>query len=324
MRCVLLLLTLLIALIPTTGWAQEDSDAVKLFKEGRAAIQRGDYNLACAKFEQSNALDKRVGTLLNLALCEEKRTRLVRALETWRTASELAKRLGDEREKEAVERAAQLDPRIPRLTLALPASAPSGTTVKIEGLTLTARTLEESELGQPMLVDPGKLSVIVTTPDGGKSSQDVSIGEGEAKEVTLTLPSAGSGDPADPGVTTPDSDDGVDGLLVAGLIVGGLGVAGIAVSMGFGAKAKSKNDESNADGHCIGNECDEIGDPLRDEAIDAATISTAMFVVGGIALAAGVTLVIVSVTTEDEPATATASKFQLGVTPTGMSAKLTW
>jgi hypothetical protein len=47
------------------------STAETLFREGREAVKRGDYAVACPKFEESQRLDPANGTLLNLALCEE-------------------------------------------------------------------------------------------------------------------------------------------------------------------------------------------------------------------------------------------------------------
>ncbi len=333
-RLLPLVVGLFLLLFPTLSWAQDDADAMELFREGRDAISRGDYNLACAKFEQSNALDKRVGTLLNLALCEEKRTRLVRALAAWRSAAELAKRLGDERETEAVDRASQLEPRIPKLTLALPPNAPAGTQVRLEGLTLVARTLEASELGVPIVVDPGQVNVTVILPDGAESTEDITVVEGDSKTITLTLPSPrpvhrvpdAKPDPEPDSVTPP-----VDGMLVAGIVLGGLGLAGVGVGFGFGAKAKSEKDESNdsaTTGGCVEatNICGLTGLELRDSAIGAAKVSTVLVAIGGAFVAAGVTLIVVTMTSgeeSDEP-DATASKLRLGVTPAGVRAQLTW
>ena len=43
--------------------AQDDrARADALFKEGRAAVTRGDYAVACAKFSESFALDRAAGT----------------------------------------------------------------------------------------------------------------------------------------------------------------------------------------------------------------------------------------------------------------------
>ena len=65
-------------------------EAEQLFREGREAMKRADYALACPSFERSLALDPALGTLLNLAVCEEKRGRLGQALARYRQFVELA------------------------------------------------------------------------------------------------------------------------------------------------------------------------------------------------------------------------------------------
>jgi tetratricopeptide (TPR) repeat protein len=57
----------------------ESTDAEILFREGREAFKKGDYAAACPKFEESQRLDPAIGTLLNLALCEERWGRLADA-----------------------------------------------------------------------------------------------------------------------------------------------------------------------------------------------------------------------------------------------------
>lgn len=320
MRPLLVLFALFIALTPTTSWAQDDAEAVKLFQEGRAAIQRKDYNVACAKFEQSNAIDPRVGTLLNLALCEEQRGRLVRALEVWRSASELSQRLSDPREKEANERASKLVPRIPKLTLTLPADAPKDVSVRVEIGTLAPKILSATEIAAPIAVDPGKVAIFVLA-NGGETQKEIEVAEGATETVVLEVPVAGSG--ARPGAD--EGGSGVDGLMVAGFVVGGVGLLGLGVGAAFGAIAKSKNDESmTGDQPCDANyqNCGPEALAANDEARFAATGSTVAFIAGGVLAAAGITLIVVSLTSSDEPAAA--ARLHLGVTPTGVNAQLTW
>src|ERR1041384_7022387 len=58
---------------PKAARAEPDSVAAAetLFREGREAVKRADYAVACPKFQESQRLDPAIGTLLNLALCEE-------------------------------------------------------------------------------------------------------------------------------------------------------------------------------------------------------------------------------------------------------------
>ena len=70
----------------TDAWAagRDPAAAEVLFQEGRDAVQRGNWPLACSKFRESERLDPGVGTLMNLADCEEKIGRLASAWERWR------------------------------------------------------------------------------------------------------------------------------------------------------------------------------------------------------------------------------------------------
>ena len=78
-----------------------------------------------------------------------------------------------------------------------------------------------------------------------------------------------------------------------GLGAGGLGVVGIAVGSAFGVIAMSKRDQSNngTPPPCdASNHCTSDGLSLRQDAKNAANVSTVAFIAGGIAVAAGVVL----------------------------------
>ncbi|MDI1476823.1 tetratricopeptide repeat protein [Polyangium sp. y55x31] len=77
-------------------------------------------------------------------------------------------------------------------------------------------------------------------------------------------------------------------------IVGlGLGIAGLgagAVGTYFGLRAIEKRDESEVDGHCAGNTCNEFGYDARKDAYQSGNLSTGLFVAGGVAFAGGLAL----------------------------------
>ncbi len=92
--------------------ARADGDppppAEALFREGREAMKRGDYAVACPKFEESQKLDPANGTLLNLALCEEALGHPERARELLRDVL-AASDLDEQRRAIAAEHAAALE-----------------------------------------------------------------------------------------------------------------------------------------------------------------------------------------------------------------------
>ncbi len=79
--------------------------------------------------------------------------------------------------------------------------------------------------------------------------------------------------------------------------VGGVGVVGLGVGTVFGLMASSKKSESNDMGHCDANSvCDPIGKTARNAALTDASVSTVAFIVGGLAVAAGVVLYVTAPT----------------------------
>src|SRR5262249_43688520 len=122
----------------------------------------------------------------------------------------------------------------------------------------------------PLPVDPGKHVISVVAL--GKKPWSKEITTNATDSITTTLPDAledapmpasqpgTHAAPATPGTPTPTPDTTAgNGQRTAGLVVAGVGVVGVGLAVGLGLHAKSKLDESNADGHCAGNRCDPAG-----------------------------------------------------------------
>ena len=86
--------------------------AVALFEEGRTLMKAGKYDEACPKFEQSVAMMRSVGALLNLADCYDKEGKTASAWAGFRAAASAARDLHDPRDKVADARASALDSRV--------------------------------------------------------------------------------------------------------------------------------------------------------------------------------------------------------------------
>jgi hypothetical protein len=106
---------------------------------------------------------------------------------------------------------------------------------------------------------------------------------------------------------------GSSGLRIGSYVSLGVGVAGIAVGTVFGLKAKSKYNQANdiTDRECPGGgDCMPVGSvydewqQLGDDADSAKTLSLVGFIVGGVGVATGVTLFVLSSGKKDEPAAA--------------------
>src|SRR5262245_29948991 len=111
-------------------FAQNRAAAEALFQAGRAALAKGDYATACEKFAESQPLDPAVGTLFNLAECNDKLGKLATA---WQLFNQVADTLADNdpRKNVARERSRQLESRLPKLVLRLDPTSPPGSVVTL-------------------------------------------------------------------------------------------------------------------------------------------------------------------------------------------------
>lgn len=136
-----------------TNESRASSSAQALFDAGREAMARGRYELACQKFDESLAAEPAVGTLLNLAHCEERRGLLVSALRRYREALAQLEET-DPRRPFTRRQAGALAVRVPQLTLTPQRGAPPDIRLTCNGVRLS------HELGKPMSFDPGRVVVV--------------------------------------------------------------------------------------------------------------------------------------------------------------------
>lgn len=278
--------------------------AADLFKEGRAAMARGDLAEACKDFAQSAKLDPRVGTLLNLAQCEESRGRLHVARQFWRDAAELAHATHDARESIARERLVEIEKRIPTLSMRLDVAAP-GVKVSCDGV--------PASIGSPFQVDPGAHEVVVTAPGRLTTSTAVVVKESDRRVIDLQV-GAPVAAPVPPTDGAPGSSPTRSALVWS---LGGLSVASLAVGSWFGAQAIRRNDDSKR--FCdVNNACQPEGLDLRGDASRDARISTIAFGVGGAALAGALVVWLTA------PRTPTKPTIALAVLPTSIRVEGRW
>ena len=144
----------------------------------------GDYRLAHSQFEASYQQEPTLGTLLNLAVCEER-------LGLWNAAvRHLGQGLqmalaGDRRQPSIAARFAELGARIPRLTLRSHGSLPAGVTI-----TLDDAAIDPATLGAPLPVDPGWHSIRCIGTHGAVCAHDVETPEGQSIDWLIELDSA--------------------------------------------------------------------------------------------------------------------------------------
>jgi hypothetical protein len=302
------------------AWSQagESAAADALFEAGRKAAEAGDYSAACPKFAESYRLDPAMGTLLNVADCEERLGHVATAWTTYRKAIELLAPK-DARVAFAKKKVAELEKRIPYLTVKLAAQAPAGAVVTRDGVEIGA-----SSLGIAIPVDPGKHAVIVTAPGYRERRYDLDLAESESRELIAEPSKEGASPavapvpqaapppkpaesmpldasqqvpvtkpPAEPGPPLASTSDGAtgSGTRTAGYVVGGVGVVGLV--LGVVLRATAFGQQGTIDGHCSAARfCDDTGLDAVSKAKTLQTASTVSLAVGLAGFGTGLALIL--------------------------------
>ena len=266
------------------------ASAEALFRDGAAALKRGELGVACDELARSNELDAAIGTLGLLALCHEQQGRIATAAAEYRTVASLARSANQpERVAIANARVEELSPRICQLQLSLPRVPPDQLSIEVGGQRLTA-----SEASAPYPLDPGATLVRISADGFEPYSETINVGS-DGSTIRFVVPELQARRPrseAAPkrafkrGAPPPMSTN--NDLSTLTWVALGTGGAGIALGGFFGVQALSRNSESGP--HCTGNDCDLTGWNLRKQALHNATASTVAFAIGTAALGASLLL----------------------------------
>lgn len=259
-----------------------DPVAVALFEEARRLIVAGRCADAIPKLQESLDRARTVGALLNLADCYENTGRTASAWATFRTAAATATEAKDaKRSKYATDRANELEGKLARLTINVPAEA------IVEGLELRrdGEPVDQSAWANAVPVDPGPHRIEATAPGRKPWSTTLDVYDAGARVDIPVLPTRGAGQPTDATTGT----TGTSSQKRIGLVVGGAG--GVAVAFGSIAGLLALANRNEAEDQCRSYPticpADGSADAANDAAQTWATISTVSFVVGAAALAAG-------------------------------------
>jgi hypothetical protein len=288
----------------------EASRAEALFQEGKRLMEQGQLAKACEVLAASDALDPTVSTLGLLAGCHEEQGRIASAWKEYRATAERAQAANDDRAAFALSRAAQLEPRVPKLLIRTKQRTASIAVFR------NRQRVAPDEIGVEVAVDPGAYEIVARAPKMQEHRVTVTVKESARVVVDVpdlvpigaARPAARAPlKPAPPPSAAPAAPAGEDGLRpaqVGALIAGGVGLAGAGVGIAFGAMALSKNDESAAiHDLCTTAETCARGRELREGAFQDATIATIGFGAFGAGLATALVLVLLP---NDKPAAAVA------------------
>jgi tetratricopeptide (TPR) repeat protein len=269
---------LVLALLATTATASADEKTERadaLFNEGKALFDK-DLTQACAKFEESLKFNSQaIGTLLNVALCDEKLGRYASAVAKFTEARDRASEQGmSVHLKAAEEHIAALADKVPHVTIKFSVPPLTETTIVIDEKLIPF----DSIANYP--IDPGEHGITVSAPGHLPHKTRFSVLAGEDKDVAVPR--------LDRSVTVRSS------RRTIGKIVTATGLAAFGTGVVIGLVAKSRYDD--ALGRCVQIDDPNDPDPMKmiyqcdpdefEATGTAHTLGTVGTVVGGIGLVA--------------------------------------
>jgi hypothetical protein len=282
------LVVLVLALRSTAAWAQnaDRAAAQTLFNEARALMEAASFSEACSKFADSQRLAPATGTLLNLALCEEKDGKTASAWLAYSDALAMATHEGNaERRRIAQERITALEPTLRRLLVVPPANVPRELWIKLDDIALSPaaqRTAFPVDAGVHHLSygASGKLSAAleVEAPEMGKT-RFVQL------QPLRDEPSRAGTGPQRPRPASPlQRVDRADSLQFLAGVSFGIGTGAIIVGAYCGLRAKSEWSERQA--HCV-HGCDNTAVTAGRNAQVLARASNIAFIAGATTFGVG-------------------------------------
>jgi len=305
-------------LLPATAFAQDAAAAEVLFQKARQLFDQKKYAEACPKFAESYRLDPLTGALLALASCHEAEGKLASAWVEYLDVATRARREGkNDRADAAQQRAATLEPKLARLTVAAApgAEAIADLVVKRDGVVVGAGTF-----GTALPVDKGEHTVEASAPGRQAFAKRVTMQDGAAETVSIPVlaeiaKAPESPPPAAPAPAAPvePRKGGGSALKTAGIVTGAAGVVMMGIGGYFGISAIGKNSDSNNTGcNSSTNVCTGRGLSNRRDAVDAGNTSTGLFVIGGLVTAAGIAMFVLA---KPSPANSAKARPALAASP---------
>jgi hypothetical protein len=318
--------------------------AEALFQEGRRLLKIDEVLAACSKFDESLRLDPAIGTLINVAACQERLGRTATAWQHWRAAADQLSTT-DKRRAMAIRHASALEKVLARLIVTL------GPNVRDEDQLEVRRDgirLGRASLGLPLPLDPGLHLVEVLAPNRLPSRYEVmvrardtrtllvepgpEVGPEVADLATERQPTQVSLPGLAPSIVAPSappaivvrrespaSRPGTPLRTVAawGLIGGGAVAAGVAGYFAFQALEARRDAEASCPGPVDNRVCLRSGTAALDRDRRSSIKSDITVAVGALMVGSGIFLL-----NRRGPEAARGSAFYLAPLPQGGEARL--
>jgi hypothetical protein len=266
---------LVVAALGARAHADTDiQEADKLFAEG-LALRDTNLQQSCDKFRQSFEKNPQaIGTLMNVALCDEKFGKIASAVNKFSEARDRAKEGNlPEYLEEAEKHINALTPDLPKVTVKFLAGKPNGTKVLIGELVLP---MNQIDAGKPVAVDPGELAIVVSAPGRLAYETKMMIGKKEVKSIEVPE--------LKKGVTVKSS------RRTIGLITTISGGATVATSIVIGLFARNRYNDKEAIGACTNGVCPAEAQTKVENARQLGTVGTVVGAVGIVATGVGLYL----------------------------------
>jgi hypothetical protein len=256
--------------------ARDKLEAQQLFNDGNRLAGEGEYLQAVERFRAAYARYPSPKILLNVGTMLRHLGRNVEAAEVYE--SYLRDPGGEPARAEDLRRILrEIDLVVGHLEIA---ASEEGAQVRLDD-----KQIVGFKNGKKVRVEPGEHTLTAEHPGFAPAVRTVRVAAGQELRVVLDFTR-----PPERRVVVerPPSP-----LRTAGWVTGGIGAAGIVAGGAAGVVAMTKN--SAAAKHCLApTACDPEGVALGNTARTSGTVSTVAFTVGGVALAAGIVLVIVA------------------------------
>ena len=240
--------------------------ADRLFAEGKALLA-SDLAQACEKFDESLRYNAAaIGTLLNVALCDEKLGRVASALAKFTEARSRAAEQGlPQHLRAAEEHIAALAPSVPHLVIKLTEVLP-GIQILIDDRVVSAGTLD-------IAVDPGERVIVVTAPSRLPFRSKLVVNRFEHRDVVVP--------PLEASLVVRSSQRRIGQISTA--------AGGVAIATGIGLGLYARNLHLSAFGHphvpgdglCNDmNICESAGQARNERARTLGNVGTVVGLIG--------------------------------------------
>lgn len=288
---------------------------------GRSAFEAGQYEKAIDSFSRAESLVHAPPHLLFLARSQAKLGHLIAAHETYlkitrETLKPNAPKAFSDAQNAAEQELPAIEARMPYVTVTLQGAPPEGVTVQMDSTSLSA-----AMIGIPVPADPGQHVFKAT---GSATGNPVTITIAEAAKQTVVLkvhataaaapPVAPAAETPTPAANTPSSSRALQaetltadstemkgsGLRIASYVSFGIGAVGLGGGTYFLLKSsKTRNDADKLYTLCRAQsalgDCGDLRHQLDTKDSDAdsqATLGVVGLVAGGVGVAAGITFLI--------------------------------